>query len=69
MTAHQLLTCKELAQVLRKNVRYVYAMRSRGFLMPGNVATLDAALAFLTHTPHPQARRRSIAVSSGQNES
>lgn len=43
----QLLTCKELASALRRNISYVYAMRRRGFKMPGNVSSLRRALHWL----------------------
>lgn len=42
-----LLTCKELATSLRHHVSYVYAMRARGFKMPGGTATLEEAREWL----------------------
>lgn len=50
----ELLTPKELAGALKRNVSYVYAMRARGFSMPGNRGTLADALAWLTSHPQPR---------------
>jgi hypothetical protein len=52
-----LLTPKELANALRKNRTYVYAMKARGFLMPGGVATLEAARSWLVRNPCPRSKR------------
>jgi hypothetical protein len=52
------LTCKELAERLRRHVTFVYAMKKIGFDMPGGTATLDAALHFLRRHPKPRARRK-----------
>ena len=53
-----LFTCKELADVLRKHVSYVYAMRRRGFKMPANVASVGMAVRFLQRDPNPRGRKR-----------
>lgn len=55
----ELLTVKELASALKRAPGYVYAMRSRGFIMPGNRARLDEALSWLLKNPHPRRRKRS----------
>jgi|GEM_PF-6806455 len=50
----ELLTPKELAGMLKRNVSYVYAMRVRGFAMPGGRATLVDALSWLNSNPNPR---------------
>lgn len=52
-----LLTACELAGRLRRSVKYVYAMKKNGFLMPGGLATVNQALAFLARNPAPTSRR------------
>lgn len=51
-----LLTIKELAAELKRSRMYVFAMRRRGFTMPGNRATLAAALEWLSKNPKPTRR-------------
>jgi hypothetical protein len=51
-----LLTSKELAAALKRSLDYVYAMRKRGFPMPGERATLAAALVWLSDNPSPTAK-------------
>ncbi len=53
---NQLLSIKELADALRRNRRYITAMRARGFAMPGGLATLGEARAWLARNPPPRAR-------------
>jgi hypothetical protein len=53
---NKLLTASELAFELRKSVKYIYAMRKRGFLMPGGVATVAEARAWLVRNPAPTRR-------------
>ena len=53
---HKLLTSKELADALKRSPNYVYKMRSLGFKMPGGVATVAEARAWLTIHPHPRKR-------------
>lgn len=53
MMTIELLDCKELACALKRSVRYVYAMRQRGFKMPGNRTTITAALDWLGSNPPP----------------
>ncbi len=48
-----LLTSKELAAALKRSDDYVYAMRKRGFPMPGERARLADALAWLSDNPNP----------------
>jgi hypothetical protein len=50
----ELLTAKELAIRLKKSRTYVYAMKARGFRMPGGVSTIGAALVWLTRHPKPR---------------
>ncbi len=52
-----LLTSKEIAAALRRNVSYVYAMKRRGFDMPGGRATLDEARSWLRLNPAPRRAR------------
>jgi hypothetical protein len=53
-----LLTTKELAAMLKRAPSYVYAMKARGFPMPGGRGRLTEALAWLTRHPQPRAERR-----------
>lgn len=53
----ELLTTKELAAYLKRAPSYVYAMKARGFPMPGNRATLTDALRWLARHPQPRAGR------------
>lgn len=56
----ELLGCKELAARLKRSLRYVYFMRARGFRMPGNRTTLNAALAWLSKHPSPTRKTDSV---------
>lgn len=47
----KLLSCKELAWSLNRNVTYIYAMRAAGFSMPGDRATVEAAIEWLAENP------------------
>ncbi len=40
---HELMSCKELAAALHRNVSFLYAMRRHGFRMPGDRGTLQSA--------------------------
>ena len=51
----RLLSVKELADKLGRSRTYIFAMKSQGFLMPGNRASLRRALAFLVSCPFPRA--------------
>lgn len=53
----RLLSAKELADALGRSVRYVQEMKSLGFPMPGDRATLREAREFLTKFPWPTADR------------
>jgi len=44
--------------MLKRAPSYVYAMKARGFPMPGGRARLTEALAWLTRHPQPRAERR-----------
>jgi len=52
-----LLTRKELAEKLRRNVCFVARMRALGFKMPGGTATLSEARIWLLRNPFPFSRR------------
>lgn len=54
---HAMLQCKELAFALRRHVSFVYAMRWRGFQMPGGVASVAMAQAWLVRNPPPKSRK------------
>lgn len=56
MNEEKLLKPKELAAALRRNVSFVYAMRRRGFVLPGGTATLTEARAWLILNPYPRAQ-------------
>jgi len=62
MTTEKLLTASELAYELRRSLKYVYAMRRRGFLMPGGTATVSEARAWLVRNPAPTAKRVDVAL-------
>lgn len=53
----QLLKPKELAALLRRHVKFVYAMKAGGFPMPGGTATLVEARAWLLIHPNPRSRK------------
>lgn len=53
-----LLSCKDLAQQLRRSTRYVYFMKARGFRMIAGRTTLKAALVWLSVNPQPCARSK-----------
>jgi hypothetical protein len=53
---HQHLCVKELAAALGRHRNYVGWMKRRGFLMPGNLATLAEARAWLARNPAPRSR-------------
>ena len=63
MTEHQpinqdeLLTCKELAWILKRHVGYVYKARQLGFRMPGGRATVRQFIRWLSIHPPPFATR------------
>lgn len=44
--------------MLKRAPSYVYAMKARGFPMPGGRARLTEALAWLTRHPQPRAESR-----------
>lgn len=52
----RLLTSKELAAALGRSTRYVRYMRAKGFVMPGNTATLNEARGWLVRNPSPAPR-------------
>ncbi len=52
----ELLTIKELACILKRSVHYIYAMRKRGYSMPGDRGTLLSALEWLEANPNPARR-------------
>ena len=56
-TTEELLTPKELAALLKHDVKYVYEMKRLGFLMPGNRATLAEARLWLVAHPKPRRDR------------
>lgn len=49
----KLLTIDELASALGRSRRYVAYMRARGFQMPGNLATVSEARAWLARNVAP----------------
>jgi len=54
--ADELLCVKNLASELRRAPSYVFAMKRRGFKMPGGRATISNALKWLEKNPKPRAR-------------
>jgi len=52
----ELITCKELASLLKRSPSYVYAMRRRGFRMIAYRTTLGAALQWLAANSQPRKR-------------
>jgi hypothetical protein len=53
----KLLSVCEIADALGRSESYVWAMRRRGFVMPGGRATLVEARAFLIEVPHPRSEK------------
>jgi hypothetical protein len=53
---NELLDSKELAKQLKRHVSFVYAMRQRGFQMPGGRASIDEALRWLSNHIAPKSR-------------
>ncbi len=58
----ELLSSKELAWVLKRDVDYVYRMRRLGFLMIGGRTTLNNALLWLKSNGSPYSKRNSAKV-------
>jgi hypothetical protein len=56
MKPDPLLAVKELAEALRRDRTYVWAMKCRGFAMPGGRARLSDALIWLEKHPEPRSR-------------
>jgi hypothetical protein len=52
-----LFSTKELAAMLKRAPSYVYAMRAKGFPMPGGRARVSEALAWLIKHPQPRAEK------------
>lgn len=50
----ELFSPKELAARLKRPVSYVYAMKKRGFDLPGGRATLRSAIDWLRINPNPR---------------
>lgn len=50
---NELMSCKELAYALKRDVSYIYTMRTRGFRMVGDRATVNQALEWLASNPLP----------------
>jgi hypothetical protein len=57
LPARELLTSKELAGALKRHVSFVYAMKARGFKMPGGLATVEQALRHLARHPCPRGKK------------
>lgn len=57
-----LLSIKELAFALGRGRTYVFAMKVRGFRMPGGRATLAEARVWLATHPKPRASRANTEV-------
>lgn len=53
VSQQELLSCKDLALYLKRSLSYIYAMRKRGFKMPGNRASICQALSWLAKNPPP----------------
>ncbi len=64
----KLLTRKELAAEIRRNIAFVYAMEQCGFLMPGGRCTLTAAINFLTKCPRPYSKKKPIVVEHNRHD-
>jgi len=58
----ELLTTKELAEKLKRDVSYIYAMKRQGFVMVSNRSTLAAAITWLLRHPAPRATPRKSAA-------
>jgi len=58
----RLLPIKELAAALGRARSYVAAMKAAGFVMPGGMATVSEARAWLARNPPPKSRLKFRAV-------
>ena len=54
----ELLTVKELAQLLKRHESYVWAMRRQGFRFIAGRTTMTAALRWLASNPNPWSSKR-----------
>lgn len=54
----ELLCAKELADRIKRTPRYIYAMKRDGFAMPGGLATVRQALAWMAANPDFRQTRR-----------
>lgn len=57
-----LLNAKELAALLRKSRSYIFAMKARGFIMPGGTATLTEARVWLSRNPPPRSKNEAVRL-------
>ena len=55
------LNCQELADALRVHRNYVGSMRRAGFPMPGGMATVEEALAWLKANPYFRKNRGNLS--------
>ena len=55
--AKKLLNGNELADALGRHRNYITFMRRRGFSMPGGLATIAEARAWLVRNPAPRSRK------------
>ena len=55
---YEFLNVNGLAQALRRHRNYVTHMKRLGFTMPGGVATVAEARAWLAKNPSPRSRKR-----------
>jgi hypothetical protein len=51
-----LLSPKQLAAELGRDVSYIYAMKKRGFALPGGLSTVNNCLLWLSKNPPPRSR-------------
>jgi hypothetical protein len=54
----QFYSAKQLARIFNRNVSWIYCAKRRGFQMPGNRATIEALVFWLTENPCPRTGER-----------
>lgn len=58
MIDEPLLSAKQVADKLGRHLKYVYAMRKRGFRMIAGRTTMTAVITWLAKNPQPCSKKR-----------
>lgn len=64
----QFYSAKQLASIFNRNIGWIYAAKRRGFSMPGNRATIEALVFWLSENPNPRgsAQKRQETAANGR---